>query len=100
AEGEDVLFHGDRLGDAGAVQEGTVRGAGVLDLHAAVDEGHPGVATGDGGVVNRDVARHRAPDDDDATRLQVDGLLARRAPQLQHRHQLSFTPRTWRAPTP
>src|SRR5256884_4884643 len=39
AEGDDVVFDGDRLGDAGAVQEGPVRGAGVLDLHAAVGEG-------------------------------------------------------------
>src|SRR5437667_398466 len=100
AEGDDVVFDGDRLGDAGAVQEGPVRGAGVLDLHAAVGEGHLGMAAGNGGVVNRDVAGHGAPDDDVTTRLQVDGLLARRAQQLEHRRQIYFTLRPWRAPTP
>src|SRR6266568_128157 len=99
-EGDDVVFDGDRLGDAGAVQEGPVRGAGVLDLHAAVGEGHLGMAAGNGGVVNRDVAGHGAPDDDVTTRLQVDGLLARRAQQLEHRRQIYFTLRPWRAPTP
>src|SRR3989441_7346974 len=71
-----------------------------LDLHAAVGEGHLGMAAGNGGVVNRDVAGHGAPDDDVTTRLQVDGLLARRAQQLEHRRQIYFTLRPWRAPTP
>src|SRR6266513_576363 len=62
--------------------------AGFAPVNAAVGERQLGVAAGNGGVVDRDVARDRAPDDDRATRLQVDGLLARRAQQLKHRRQI------------
>src|SRR5256885_3663690 len=57
AEGDDVILGGQRFGDAGAVQEGAVGGADVLDLHTAIREPHLGVAARDRGVVDRDVAR-------------------------------------------
>src|SRR5207244_1185313 len=65
-------------------------GLAVLAWHPAVDEGAVRVAAGDGGVVDRDVARDRASDDDDTPGLEVDGLLARGAQQLKHRRKISM----------
>src|SRR5256885_6749710 len=98
AEGDDVVFRGERFADAGAVQEGAVRGADVLDLHAPIGERHLGVSPRDGGIVNRHVARDRPSHDHDASGLEVDGLLARRAQQLEHKRTIYVRGLPWRAP--
>src|SRR6184192_3018666 len=99
AEGDDVVFRGERLADARAVQKGAVGGADVLDLHAPIDEGHLGVSPRDGRIVNRHVARDRPPYDNDASGLEVDGLLARRAQQLEHSWRI-YVMRIQRASSP
>src|SRR2546430_2478395 len=88
AEGDDVVFRGERLADARAVQKRAVGGADVLDLHPPIDEGYLGVSPRDGRIVNRHVARDRPPYDHEASGLEVDGLLARRAQQLEHSEKI------------
>src|SRR2546430_4259458 len=100
AERDDVVFGGEGVGDAGAVQERAVGGADVLHLHAAVGEAELGVLPRDGRVVNLDVARDGPPHDDGAARLEIDRLLTRRAQQLEHRGKIYVRPRPARTPGP
>src|SRR5258708_12654016 len=100
AERHDVVGRGLGLGHAGAVQERAIGGTQVLHLHAAIAQGDLGVAAGDGGIVDGDVARDRPPDDQRAAGLQLDRLVARGAQQLEHRRGIYVSRRLWRGPAP
>ena len=59
AEGDGVLEPEPARRDPGAVDEGAVRAAEVLHLHAVGADDELGVTAGDGRVVDGDVARER-----------------------------------------
>src|SRR5438034_629137 len=100
AEGDDVVLRRLRLVDAGAVQEGAVGGAEVLDADPVLRQGDLGVAPRDRGVVDGDVARDRPADDQGPALLQVNRLFAGGGEQLEHRAGIYLSPRREPAPAP
>src|SRR3954463_13959916 len=59
----------------GAVDAGPVGGAEIADVHPGVGDDELGVTAGDGGIVDGDVARHPAADDQSPTRGDLEALV-------------------------
>src|SRR6185503_17693917 len=95
---DDVVRPRLGLGDLGAVQERAVRRAEVGDADAVFGEHDFRMAAGDRGIVDGDVARDGASDDERPPELKVDRLIAGGARQLVHRPEANRL--IWRARAP
>src|SRR6185437_14658742 len=86
AEGDRVLEAETSGGDPGAVDAGPVRAAEVLHLDPVGAHRELGVASGDGRVVDRDVARDPASNQESASFGKLERLVAGGADEAKRGH--------------